>query len=370
MKAVGIICEYNPFHNGHLYHLKEIKKRFQDYLIILIMSGPFTQRGEVSILNKWDKTTIALRAGVDLVLELPFLYVCESADIFADASIQILTELQVEYLVFGSETNDIETLKEKAFLSFPDLKNDLKKGVSYPKAVGLFYEKKQFSSSLSNDLLGISYIRAINKQKSPIVPISIQRTNNYHSLETTSPIISARAIRNLLKEKKDISSFVPSFVLPFLKQSIQDEEYFPFLKYKILTEKDHLKDYQLVEEGIEHRILKYAPCSSTYEELIQNIKTKRYTYTRIHRTLTNILCGVKKRDFKEKISYIRILGFSLKGREYLKEKKKSISTPLLSTFQPICQLDFQVTCAYTSIFNEKKKQELIEREYKQPPIQK
>ncbi len=370
MKAVGIICEYNPFHNGHIHHLNEIKKHFENYAIVLVLSGSFTQRGEVSILNKWDKTEISLMAGVDLVVELPFLYVCESADIFADAAIQILEALQVEYLVFGSEINHIETLKQMAFLEPIDIKKDLKKGFSYAAAMNLSFEKRDFHLSGPNDLLGISYIRAIERQKSSIIPFSIQRTNSYHSLESNSSIISAKAIRNLLKENKDVSSFVPPYVLPFLKTTVQEEAYFPFLKYKILTEKEHLQEYQLVEEGIENRILKYAYLSSSYEEFIQNIKTKRYTYTRIHRTLTNILCGIKKEHFQKNVSYLRILGFSKKGKQYLKEKKKNISIPLLSNYHPLCKLDLQATCAYACVLKGDLQKNIIEKEYKNPPIQK
>ena len=124
MKSVGIICEYNPFHNGHLYHLNKVKEMFPDYTIILVMSGNFTERGDMSIINKWDKTDIALHYGVDLVIELPFVFASQSADIFARGSIQILNSLNVDYLVFGSESNDINKLIENYFskyLTYPNL---------------------------------------------------------------------------------------------------------------------------------------------------------------------------------------------------------------------------------------------------------
>ena len=116
MKSVGIICEYNPFHNGHLYHLQKVKELYKDYIIILIMSGNFTERGDVSIINKWDKTNIALTYGIDLVIELPYVFATESADKFAKASIEILNYLKVEAIVFGSESNDIEITKNTIVL--------------------------------------------------------------------------------------------------------------------------------------------------------------------------------------------------------------------------------------------------------------
>ncbi|HHW68951.1 MAG TPA: nucleotidyltransferase family protein, partial [Tenericutes bacterium] len=141
MKSVGLICEYNPFHNGHLYHLNKIKEMFKDYVVILVLTGNFTQRGDASILNKWDKTDIALHYGIDIVIELPFVFSTQSADTFAKGSIQILEHMKVEHLVFGSESNDIDLLKKLANIQINNIeyetrvKNYVNDGLSYPSAV-------------------------------------------------------------------------------------------------------------------------------------------------------------------------------------------------------------------------------------------
>jgi predicted nucleotidyltransferase len=381
MKAVGIICEYNPFHNGHLYHLNKVKELCPDHVIILILGGNFLQRGEPSIINKWDKTKLAIEYGVDLVVELPFAFATQSADLFAAGSISLLDALGVDKLVFGSETNDIDsfTLLAKAQLYNDDydelVKGYLSKGVNYPTALSnaLFtLTNKKIDSP--NDILGISYVREIIRRKSNIKPICIKRTNNYHDKELNSKITSATSIREALKKNQDISNYVPKETLKYINKVHNVENYYPLLKYKILSELDDLDMYQTVDEGIENRIKKFIIPSKSYNELVENIKTKRYTYNKIGRMFTHILCNFSKdeADSMKKIRYIRVLGFSVYGQSYLNENKKRIKLPIITNYSKLnsdmLALEFRSTCVYASILNEEDKQIMIEAEYKNKPI--
>lgn len=336
MKTVGIICEYNPFHYGHLYHLKKTKELFPDSLVVAIISGPFTQRGDVSILSKWEKTEIALEHGIDLVIELPFKYASQSADVFAMGAISILKELKVESLVFGSEENNLEKLEKMAKLQLEskdyqeEVKKNLDCGLNYPTALN-----KALKTSLDleiktpNDLLGLSYIKEIKRQKAKILPYSILRTNDYHET-SLEKVASATAIRKALKENKNLEKYLPKSVWKIIKNR-KEKDYYDYLKYKIISEDEKIANYQSVDEGLEKRIIKANKISNNLEELIDNIKTKRYTYNRIKRMFSHILVSFTKKEAKNKdLEYIRVLGFNEKGQSYLNSIKKDLNLPLIS----------------------------------------
>ena len=211
MEVIGIIAEYNPFHLGHLYHIKKIKEMYKDSLIICVMSSSFCERGEVSVLNKWDKTSICLNNGIDIVIELPFVFSSQSADIFAKGAMAILNKLKVSKIVFGSETNDIDLLYNIANLQVNNnefdflVKKYLDDGNNYPTSLSLALKHFNIRKiDTPNDLLGISYIKEIIKNNYDIEPISIKRTNDYHGKDINSNILSASLIRKLIKENKDI----------------------------------------------------------------------------------------------------------------------------------------------------------------------
>ena len=215
MKAIGIIAEYNPFHNGHLYHLNKIKETYKDYKIILVMNGNFTERGDVSIIDKWKKTEIALKAGIDLVVELPFPFSTQSADYFSYGAITILENLGVEKVVFGSESDNIEdlTLIARTEINNPEfdklVKIYSKLGNNYPTALSLALQDLTGKKiNTPNDLLGISYIKTILKHNYKIEPITIKRNNNYHNQELNEINSSATAIREALKNKKEEISII------------------------------------------------------------------------------------------------------------------------------------------------------------------
>lgn len=330
MKTIGIIAEYNPFHNGHLEHIKKIKELEKDSLIILVLNGYFLQRGEISILTKEDKTRIALNNDIDLVVELPFIYGTQSADIFALNAIKILDSLKAHQIIFGSESNNIELLDKIASIELYDqdyqilLKKYLNMGYNYPTSLAKALNIKE-DFNHPNDLLGISYIKAIKMINSRIIPKSIKRTNDYHDLESTKEIVSASNIRAKIKKQEKINKYLPKEVIHYLKTP---KSYFELLKYKILTEKD-LSIYLTVDEGIENRLKKAVLESNSLEDLIEKVKTKRYTYNKINRMLIHILIGLTKKDnLNSNLDYIKVLGFNDKGKKYLNKVKKESKIPI------------------------------------------
>ena len=376
MKKIGIICEYNPFHNGHLYHISKIKEMFDDSLIILVMSGNFTQRGEASIIPKYSKCDIALLSGIDLVIELPFIFATQSADVFAKTSIEILDKLNVDYVVFGSETNDINKLTMLAKTQINNKKYDklvkeyLDKGVNYPTALSkALYQLTDKKIDKPNDILGVSYIREILKLNSNITPICIKRSNDYNSIELNDNITSASSIRYALLNGDNVKNYVPEYVYDYLKNPIFTKNYFNLLKYKIMTE-NTLEEYQTVDEGIENRIINYINKSKTLEDFIFNIKTKRYTYNKLNRMLIHILTSFTKEDAKDiDITYIKVLGFNSKGKTYLKKIKKDINIPLITSYKNmndnILNIEYKVTCIYSILVND---DTLIKKELEKPII--
>ena len=348
---IGIIAEYNPFHNGHLYHLKKVQEMFPNETITLVLAGNFLNRGDISIINKWDKTKLALEYGIDLVVELPFVFATQAADIYAYGAIQILDDLQCDYLVFGSELNNISILSQLADIELHDnyqeaLHNYLKKGFNYPTSLAkALKEITNIEIKNPNDLLGLSYIKAIKKIHSKIKPISIKRTNDYHSIELNNPISSASSIRKALQEEKDISSYVPSKTQNYI-HNVSLNDYFSILKHQIIIAK--LTNYQDIDEKLEQSLKKHIMHCQNIEELITCVKSKNYTYNKIKRCLIHILCGMPKDNYS--LSYIRILGFNDKGQSYLNKIKKHTSLPLITNYNKMLDLELQVTKIYSLVY--------------------
>ena len=366
--TVGIICEYNPFHNGHIYHINKIKKMYPDCTIIAVMSGAITQRGDISIINKWDKAEIALNHGIDLVVELPFNYAVQSADLFAKGAIEILNSLYVDVIVFGSESNNINELKKLAKIQmsnkYDKLVLEYSKRFSYPEATGKALEElSNITVNSPNDILGLSYIKEIMKNKYNIKVQTIKRTNDYNS-KKLDEIASATSIRYAIKNNIDIKDFVPNDTLSKIDKDLFLDKYFNFIKYKILST-DDLTYIFGIDEKISPRIKKGITSANNIETLIKNIKTKKYPYNRIKRILIYILIDFKKEDFKEK-NYIKILGFNKKGKEYLSKTKKKISLPIItnySTSNGLTDIDLKIDNVLTLTKNNQ--QEYIGKELKE-----
>ena len=358
--ATGIICEYNPFHNGHIYHLKKVRELINNDVLVLILSGNYTQRGNLSIIEKYDKAKLALLYGVDLVIELPFNFATQASDIFAKGSIEIINELKCNKIIFGSESNNIDNLKELANIQINNVeynelvKQELDKGINYPTAMSNALKKiSNKTVSDANDLLALSYIKEIIKNKYNIEPISIKRTNNYNSKELTGGIDSATSIREAIKNNRDISKSVPKEVKNYLI-NIDYNKLFHILKYKIISDKN-LSIYQDVDEGIDNKLKKEIINCNSLDQFIKKIKSKRYTYNKITRMLVHILCSYEKEENDTDLKYIRVLGFSDRGKKYLSEIKKNIKYPIITNInkknEEIMKLEIRTDSIYYLIID-------------------
>lgn len=342
--VLGIVTEYNPFHNGHVLHLNESKKITNADFTIAIMSGNFVQRGETSIFDKWSKAEMALKQGVDLVIELPTLYAISSAENFAQGAIKILSTLGIiDYLSFGSEIGEIKALNDVAEIlykepkEFSDLiKNQLRSGLSYPKAREIamtmfFGNSPKYTEVLQNpnNILGVEYLKALKKYKSPIKALTIKRNySDYNSTTVKKGIASATAIRTMISKKKNIHSVVPFESYEIIEKLMNNGEYVPSLKVfekeiiYILRKMPIMDIASLpdVTEGLENRIKTAANSSNTLEELITKVKTKRFTQSRIQRIFLYALIGITNRDMemsKRTLPYIRVLGFNKHGKRII-----------------------------------------------------
>lgn len=365
MVIAGVVVEYNPFHNGHIYHLNKTRILTKADLVIGVISGFFNQRGVISIIDKKTKTEIALKYGIDLLIELPPYYVLSNADIFAKGAIEILKMCGVNYICFGSESNNLKELKQISNLSINinHLKEVMKSGHSFPKSYGLLCGNFE-----ANDILAIAYLKALKKSK--ITPLTIQRTNSYHSLEINE-ISSATAIRNAIKNKQDYKQATPLKI----KKPVFNNKYFDFLKIILLTSLNkNLKEFYLVEEGIESHLIKTIKKSSNYDDFITKSITKRYTKARIERTIIHILAQNTKKEIKElePLNFIRVLGFNQKGQKYLKHLKDKVN--VCAKFKDIPykhrQMFYKIAVLYSYGLKQKESENILKQEIGSPIIKK
>ena len=338
--VIGLIVEYNPFHNGHLHHIQEIDRLFEDNIKITVMSGDYVQRGEPSLINKFEKTKIALSQGVDIVIELPAFYSTQSAEIFAKGSINLLNKLSCSHIVFGSESNDLEKLKRIATISMTkefelSLREFLAEGLSYPTA----FSKALFDEKLgSNDILALEYLKAIKAINPKIEAYCIKREKTGYYDDEKDNFASATHIRKILldynKKKEDklnkIKNLVPEFSYKILEENFGVfsclSDFYDLIKYNIIKNHSNLKNIQDLEVGLENRLYKYSLENSNFDEFFNKVLTKRITISRLQRILLHSLFGLTEtitERVKNKVSFVKILGFSTKGQEYLNYLKKS-----------------------------------------------
>ena len=345
MKVIGIVSEYNPFHNGHKFHLELSKKLCEAEYSITIMSGNFLQRGEPALFDKWTRAKMAVLNGIDLVIELPVVYSCQVAELFALGAVKILNSLGIiDYLCFGSENGGIEDLYNisNILLNEPEeikqeVKDKMSWGMTYSKAIGDTY-KDHYGDILSypNNVLGIEYIKSIILLNSSIKPVTTKRLmNNYSDKNFTGSISSATAIREELRRRgltPEIRKATPQKSWSVMQNNIENgrgpifwENFSDILLYEL--RKSSVKSMRYlpeVKEGIEFRLKKSGIHSTSFEEIITMLKTKRYTRTSLQRTLCHMLISMNKEDLNyaklpETPAYIRILAFNNKGRELLRE---------------------------------------------------
>ncbi|MCX7903723.1 MAG: nucleotidyltransferase [Caloramator sp.] len=342
MKATGIIVEYNPLHNGHIYHLEQTKKITNCDYIVAIMSGNFVQRGEPALINKWARAEAALKAGIDLVIELPVIYSISSAENFAYGAIAILNKLKIiDSICFGSESGSLEPLFKISQILADEpkeyknlLRNYLKQGLQYPKArefaLNTYFKDTNNLLQTSNNILGIEYLKALIKLNSNIKPYTIKRIkNNYNDINITSNIASATSIRHNLDNCELIKTTMPHFSFEIIQREkklgrgpINIENLKDLILYKIrsLTTSELSKIHD-ISEGLENKIKYAAEESSTIEDLLNLVQSKRYTRTRLQRILLYILFDITREVYLQntkEINYIRILAANSNGRKILK----------------------------------------------------
>lgn len=383
MNVTGIITEYNPFHLGHLHHLKECKKNTNCDGVICVMSGNFVQRGMPAIMDKWERAKIAVKNGVDLVVELPLIFSISSAEAFAYGAVALLEKTKiVNNLYFGSEHGNVLDLNKIASVIIKEpieykntLKKELAKGVPYHYA-RLTSLKNYFNDinleeiiSSSNNILGIEYLKALIRLNSPIKPYTLKRIgSNYNDENITSLYASATSIRKTLsfndfdKIKKVLPKESYEEIINLKNTDykfVYPEDIFPFLKYKILTEGENLSKLSQLKEGLDNKIKKEILNSNNLNEFILNIKSKRYTYTAISRALVSFFIGMENfslDDIKNSsIEYIRPLAFNERGSKILKEIKNKESVKIITKLpknieNSMLSLDLLGTKAY-SILN-------------------
>ena len=350
-KILAIVAEYNPFHNGHLYHLQKSKKMLNPDYSICIMSGNFCERGDTSIIDKWSKTESALRCGFDLVIELPVVYSISSAENFAEGSLKILGAFDNVILSFGTECGDLDALNNIANVLYDEpkefstiLTHELSKGLSYPKArenALLLYlnDVRKYANILSNpnNILGIEYLKAIKRLKSKVTPFTIKRIDaGYNSLKIKDRLASGTAIRNLIKNNEDVKKLMPTPSFNILSDNIAhgkivndihvfEKEIIYTLRKMSLQEISNLQD---VNEGLENSIKQAANSCNNLEDLINSVKSKRYTRSRIQRILLYSILNITKKDIQDSYKakpYIRVLGVSKHGKSLLSQISNSKS---------------------------------------------
>ena len=329
VKTAGIIAEYNPFHNGHKYHIEETRKTTGADAVIVAMSGNFVQRGEYAICDKWSRAKMALLNDADLVVELPVVYACQSAEYFAKGAVSILENLNCDYLSFGTEAdNTEEIIKIAEFLKNPDenfrktLEESLKKGESYPKALAKALGKDEINTP--NNVLAIEYLKQIKNMK----PVGVKRQGSLHDGKG-----SASDIRAKINANENAENLMPDTSTVIFGNALKAnrEIYEKLVLYKLRTiNAEDLKNVPDVNEGLENRIIQMSHKATTLDELLELVKTKRYTMARIRRILNNSLLGITKDDITKAPEYIRVLGMNKNGMEILSSLRDNTDIPIIT----------------------------------------
>ena len=355
MKVLGIIAEYNPMHTGHIYHINEAKKITNSDYVIAIMSGSFTEQGNIAILDKFTRAKEAVNSGVDLVIELPTIYAVSDGGSFANKAIQLLNDLNVvDSICFGAETDDISKLNNIANTIivnddkiWNDIKENLKKGISFANARNESLKKYLKDDEINlvntpNNILGIEYLKSIITLKSNITPYCIKReSSNFNDDTITQKYTSSTSIRKYLEDGKDIQSileYISKNILNSILNSkmLFNKDTFEILKYKIITmSKEKLRNIYGITEGLENKIQSEIIDSYTYEDFIFKLKSKRYELSKIKRMLIHILLDTTKEDFENlkdsNSNYAHILAFNHDKKEILSYMSKNSNIPILTS---------------------------------------
>lgn len=375
MSVLGIIAEYNPMHDGHLFHFNTSREITQAEYSVCVLSGDFVQRGEPAIVDKWSRTRMALAAGFDLVIELPAVYATGSAEYFGYGGVSIMNSLGVvDTLSFGSEIGDADLLRAVGSVLSDEpvefrehMRYFLADGCSFPTAraralakymgarEGIDASKLEEQLSYANNILGIEYVKWLSRLKSNIKPITVRRINSKYNDESLhGEGASALALRKAVKEghAQKLAEFMPSYATDILSNDFKSgrgpvflEDFTGAILCRLrampLEELARIMD---VGEGLEYRIKKAARLSGSVRALIEGIKSKRYTESRIRRILLHCLLGITADDISRiqragGPQYIRVLGFSENGRALLRGIKKTCPIPVITNFKEYRKYD-------------------------------
>ncbi len=352
MRAVGLVVEYNPFHNGHLHHLRESLRLAEADVAVAVMSGHFLQRGEPALLDKWHRTRMALENGVDLVLELPFAFACNSAPHFADGAVRSLAGLGgVDALCFGSEAGDLSSLQNIAdLLEFhkdeieSGTRQGLKQGKSYPEARQEVLAKHSPDAetflSQPNNILGLEYLRALRQFETEITPLTARRIGaGFHDTETVRGIASATGIRQRLARGEAVDSLVPAPTAKVLEEALAKETVTPSryetaILMAIQADREQIAKAYQVGEGMENRLAEIGRSVTRLTDAVDGLKSRQLTQTRVQRMLLYQLLGVGAEEMpcllEQGPLYLRLLGARQKGQAFLAQNRKKRALPLLT----------------------------------------
>lgn len=359
MKAVGLITEYNPFHYGHLYHLQQSRLQAEADVCVAVMSGHFLQRGEPALLDKWLRARMALGSGVDLLVELPLPWACNSAPIFADGAVFCLQQCRVDALCFGSESGSlvelksaVEWLRGHADLIDEESRKLLRQGKTWPQArssVAAQYEAApviQEALQHPNNILGLEYLRAIAETSCPVVPMTIKRIGaGYHQESVVNELASATGIRMRVAKGESVDAFIPDVVSSILSialhggMTVNQEHLFRLLVYALQQDDKELDRIYQVDIGVGRRMQEAAVMATDYVTLVDSVKSRQLTRTRIQRLLSYVLLGLDAGVMKELLDcgplYLHVLGHSKVGEAFLHARRKDFELPLIANYSRI-----------------------------------
>ncbi len=369
MSVIGIVCEFNPFHKGHKHLIDSVKQ--QGDVVVCVMSGNYVQRGEPAILPKDIRVEMALKNGADIVLELPFVYATASAEIFARNAVRILDSFGCDKIAFGTETADIEGLSNTVdILLDNDFDNRINKylndGISYPVARQKAFEEYgyDFDISTPNNILAIEYVKAIKQMSSKMIPVAVKRIGaGYNDIVAVDEFASATYIRSLINKKEEYSKYIPKNLCEMYEDAIENGRIFSYEKFNIvaltlLREKigSEIKNIANMSEGLENRIVSLLKGCTNINDLYDDVKTKRYTHSRVRRAVLSLMFGITNDDITIPAPYCRMLGFN------------TIVSNEIGKLADICKLPFIVNHSDFSKFDNPEIKRVFELENKSTDI--
>lgn len=382
MKVVGVITEYNPFHYGHQFQLKEIRERSQCDILIVVMSGNVVQRGQFAVLDKWQRTNIALNEGADIVFELPLLASLQAADYFAQESVQLLSKLGCQVFYFGTESATIEQLnhvveqseKNQALID-AFFKEEIAKGnsyaFSYQKALEKVLGETVEAMSLPNHQLGIQYLKE-NKRLLEPMQIGVIKRKTVED----DKLLSASAIRQALAKGSLNQAMIPDSTFEALNQFevISMEDYWPLLKYQLTSQtSESLSKVFGIKEGFERAILSQVQKAENWHQLTESLVSKRWTRASVNRILLSVLGNIKHAEWQKyqkayhKQPFVRLLGYRFESSDYLKQLRQAPLT-IITNWKKGFEKGYELQLRMDRIFEQNLVKKIDEQNISKYPI--